>query len=98
VVVPWFEPDRVAQAYALAACIVVAGVLQLALQWPTLRKLGFRFDRRWQKVRPAVGEIVRAMLPVTLGLSITQINTVLDRLIAWTLTQPADGSAGLLLP
>ena len=95
---PWFEPDRVAQIYALAACIVAAGVLQLALQWPTLRKLGFRFDTHWQSVRPAVREIVRAMLPVTLGLSITQINTVLDRLIAWTLMAPVAGAWGMPLP
>lgn len=98
VVDPWFEPDRVAQIYALAGCIVVAGVLQLALQWPTLRKQGFRFDRRWEAVRPSVREIARAMLPVTLGLSITQINTVLDRLIAWTLMAPAQGAWGLPLP
>ncbi|MBI3860669.1 MAG: murein biosynthesis integral membrane protein MurJ [Planctomycetia bacterium] len=90
---PLFDPDRVAQIYALAVCIVIAGVLQLALQWPTLRKFGYRFDRRWQEVRPAVHEIMRSMLPVTLGLSITQINTVLDRLIAWTLTAPLAGEA-----
>lgn len=93
---PWFEPDRVAQAYALAVCVVAAGVLQLVLQWPTLRRMGFRFDRRWQSVRPALREIVSALLPVTLGLSITQINTFLDRFIALVLTQPADGSAGWL--
>ena len=93
---PWFEPDQSAQAYALAACIVIAGVMQLALQLPTLRRLGFRFDRRWQAVKPAVAEIMRAMLPVTLGLSITQINTVLDRLIALAFTRPADGSEGWL--
>jgi putative peptidoglycan lipid II flippase len=92
---PWFEPGA-PQAYALAVCIVFAGVLQLGLQLPTLRKLGFRFDRRWHNVRPAVREILRAMLPVTLGLSITQINTAFDRLLAWVLTQPADGSPGWL--
>lgn len=95
---PLFEPDRVKQIYALAVCIVLAGVLQLALQWPTLRSFGFRFDRNWQSVRPAVREIVMATLPVTLGLSITQINTILDRLIAWTLTAPIDGAWALPLP
>ena len=95
---PLFDPDRVAQIYALAVCIVAAGVFQLALQWPVLRSLGFRFDRRWQAVRPAVGEIARAMLPVTLGLSITQINTVLDRLIAWTLMAPVAGGWAVPLP
>jgi putative peptidoglycan lipid II flippase len=93
---PWFEPDRIAQAYALAVCIVIAGVLQLFLQLPALQRLGFRFDRRWETVRPAVREIAWAMLPVTLGLSITQINTALDRLLAWALTQPADGTGGWL--
>jgi len=95
---PWFEPDRVAQIYALATCIVGAGGLQLALQWPTLRSLGFRFNHRWQSVRPAVGEIARAMLPVTVGLSITQINTILDRLIAWTLMAPAQVASAMPLP
>ncbi len=92
---PWFE-NEAAQAYALAVCVVLAGVLQLALQWPTLRRLGYRFDRRWEAVKPAVGKIVRAMVPVTFGLSITQINTFIDRSIALALTQPADGSAGWL--
>jgi putative peptidoglycan lipid II flippase len=95
---PLFDPNRVAQIYALAVCIVVAGVFQLALQLPTLRGFGYGFDRRWREVRPAVREIVRAMLPVTLGLSITQINTVLDRLIAWTLTRPQAGESSLALP
>ncbi len=95
---PLFDPDRVAQIYALAVCINVAGVLQLALQWPTLRKLGFRFDRRWRKIAPAVGEIIRAVLPVAIGLSITQINTLADRLIAWSLTKPVAGAGVLKLP
>jgi putative peptidoglycan lipid II flippase len=98
VVDPLFDPDRVAQIYALAVCIVIAGVFQLALQLPALRGFGYRFDRHWQHVGPAVGEIVRAMLPVTLGLSITQINTVLDRLIAWMLTAPLSGETATTLP
>jgi putative peptidoglycan lipid II flippase len=35
---------------------------------------------------------------VTLGLSITQINSVLDRCIAWTLTQPVEGAPMFALP
>jgi putative peptidoglycan lipid II flippase len=38
------------------------------------------------------------MLPVTLGLSITQINTVLDRLIAWTMMAPVEGAWAMPLP
>jgi len=88
---PWFAPDQIAQAYALAACVVVAGVFQLALQLPTLRQLGFRFQTRWHEARPAVHDIFRAMLPVMFGLSIEQINTLLDGLIAWGFSQPEGG-------
>ena len=98
VVDPLFEPDREAQVYALAVCIVIAGVLQLGLQWPTLRGFGYRFDWHWKEVRSAVSEIARAMLSVTLGLSITQINSVLDRLIAWILTAPSAGEGAATLP
>lgn len=89
---PWFAPDRVAQAYALAVCVVVAGMLQLAMQWPTLTRLGFRLGAGWRERQPAVREIFRAMLPVVFGLSIEQINAVVDGLIAWGFTQPPDGS------
>jgi putative peptidoglycan lipid II flippase len=88
---PWFEPDRVAQAYALAVCVVIAGVFQLALQWPTLTRLGFRLRAGWKSSGPEVGDVFRAMLPVILGLSIEQINTLVDGLIAWGFSQPPDG-------
>jgi putative peptidoglycan lipid II flippase len=88
---PWFEPDRIAQAYALAVCVVVAGVFQLALQWPTLLRLGFRLRAGWRESRPAVREVFRAMLPVVVGLSIEQINTLADGLIAWGFSQPEGG-------
>jgi putative peptidoglycan lipid II flippase len=88
---PWFAPDQQAQAYALAVCVVVAGVFQLALQIPTLHRLGFRFQWQWRDAWPDVRGIVRAMLPVMFGLSIEQINTLLDGLIAWFFSQPEGG-------
>lgn len=90
---PLFDPDRVAQAYALAVCVLIAGVLQLALQLPGLHRLGFRFSFQWKPVWPAVTQILRSMLPVTLGLSITQINTMLDSCIAWAFSRAVDGPA-----
>ncbi len=43
-VAPWISPDKAAQAHVLAVAILVAGVLQLAVQIPLLRARGFRFD------------------------------------------------------
>ncbi len=89
VIDPWFEPDRVAQAYALAVCVVISGVLQLALQLPVLVRLGFRWRGGWGAVGGELREIARAVVPVALGLSITQITTILDSAIAWGFSHPA---------
>jgi putative peptidoglycan lipid II flippase len=86
---PYFEPNRVHQAYALAVCVLVAGVLQLGLQWPTLVSFGYRVRLHWQTSWPAVREILRSMIPVTLGLSIMQLNTLLDSAIAWVFSNPS---------
>jgi putative peptidoglycan lipid II flippase len=82
--------DIVSRIYLISASIVGIGILQLALSFPTLKKLGFEFQRSWRDNRDRVHEIRRTMLPVVLGLSITQLNTLLDSFIAWFLTAPAD--------
>ncbi len=92
-VAPWFAPDKQAQAYVLAWAILVAGVLQFAVQWPMLRRLGFRFEYDFAASRTAFWRIVRAMAPVTLGLTVTRINTLLDSLMAWGLAA-APGTGG----
>lgn len=97
-IAPVWAPDRVAQAYVLAFCIVAAGGVQIGGQWAVLRQFGFRFDRRWMQAWDGVRDVARAVLPVTLGLSITQINTFFDSLIAWGLSQPPDGSPYLPFP
>jgi putative peptidoglycan lipid II flippase len=91
VVAPWFDPDEQAQAYALAACVLVAGLLQLGVQLPVLRRLGFRFDYDWAASRDSIARIVAAMGPMVLGLAITQINTLLDSVIAWGFSSVPDG-------
>jgi len=84
----WFR-DAAIQAQVLAAAILISGLLQLAIQVPSLIAIGFRFHFDWQQVRPQVREIIATMLPVVLGLSITQINTFSDSMIAWSFSQPA---------
>ena len=91
VVAPCFTADKQAQAYVLAGSVLVAGVLQLGMQLPVLRALGFRFDYNWAGSRAAIGRIVRAMGPMVLGLAITQINTIADSLIAWGLAATPGG-------
>ena len=74
--------------YLIAAGIVGVGIVQLGLCIPTLRQIGFRFDWNWAAGRSRVKVVFATMVPVVLGLSITQLNTLCDSLIAWGLTAP----------
>jgi len=92
---PWFESLET-QALVESLCIVAAGFVQVIVQWPTLRSFGFRFLRDWSPVKSQIREILRTMLPVIVGLSITQINTFTDSLIAWCFAQPRDNPDAFL--
>lgn len=93
VVAPLLSSDKTAQAQILAVAVVVAGVLQLTVQIPALRRLGFRFDYAPKVVRSGLEQVMRAMGPMVLGLMVTQVNTLMDSLIAWLLAAPAAANA-----
>ncbi len=67
---------------ALAIGVLVAGAVQLAFQWPFLRKLGRLPRPRWGWNDPKVRRILKLMLPILFGSSIAQINLMLDTLVA----------------
>jgi len=85
--------SKTAQVYLIAFGVVLAGVVQLVAPLPKLRRLGFHFDRDWRAAAPQVRKIAWAMVPVVIGLSIEQLNTFCDSLIAWGFSQPASGPA-----
>ena len=81
-------PDERSQIHVIAACVVIGGTMQLLLPLPILSLAGFGFRRDWWLALDRVWKIAGNMLPVVIGLSITQLNSVLDSLIAWGFTQP----------
>ncbi|HEV3299574.1 MAG TPA: murein biosynthesis integral membrane protein MurJ [Planctomycetaceae bacterium] len=85
--VPFIESPT-AKIYAVAAAIVASGFFQLAAPLRTLRRLGFEYRSDWRVAGGRLGEIGRAMLAVTIGLSVTQLNSLLDGLAAWGFTRP----------
>lgn len=90
----WAEP--LDQITATSVCVVLAGGLQLGLMLVVLWLCGFGYRNDWTSARGAVRRIAREILPVVLGLAVTQLNAVLDSLVAWGFARP-DG-AGPLLP
>jgi putative peptidoglycan lipid II flippase len=91
----WIAPavarDEHAQAHWLAVFVLIGGLAQLAVQWPALLRLGFRFDYNWTAAREPARRVALAMLPLAAGYSVTQINTLIDSLLAWGLSAPTGG-------
>ncbi len=57
---------------------LIGGAMQLFMQIPTLRKVGFRFRFNCNPADPGLRRILLLMLPATIGLSATQINIFIN--------------------
>ncbi len=103
VLAPRFADGAAEQAYIVAGCILVGGVLQRLVQWPAIRREWTQVgnERRGAKAidagtaetRQRLSRIRRGMLPTMLALTVTQLNTLSDSVVAWVLATPPDGSA-----
>jgi putative peptidoglycan lipid II flippase len=67
---------------ALAWGVFAAGVLQLAFQLPSLAKLGLLPRPRWGAADSGVRRIMRLMVPTLFGASVTQVNLLLNTIVA----------------
>jgi len=74
---------------AIAIGTVVGGVGQIALQWPVLRKEGFRYRPVLDFKDPGLREVLRLMGPGTLGLAAVQINVFVNTYLATSQEQGA---------
>jgi len=71
------------QLFYVAAAVLIAGVVQIAIQIPPLRASGVSIRPAWKTQSEAFRKILILMGPMILGLTVTQINTLADDLIAW---------------
>lgn len=71
-----------APGLALAMGAIVGGLLQFVVQWPGLRAEGFRFRPEWGGTDPDLRRIGGLMVPATIGLAATQINILVDTVLA----------------
>jgi putative peptidoglycan lipid II flippase len=86
---PWFKTLGLEPIYALAAGVLLGGVLQLGVQWLALKKLGLhpRIGLRWRELRtawadPGSKSIVKLMGPALLGVSVAHISMLINTQIA----------------
>ena len=73
----------------IAIAAVLGGLGQIAVQWPSLRREGFRYRPILDFADPGLREILRLMGPGTLGLAAVQINVVVNTSLAATQEQGA---------
>jgi putative peptidoglycan lipid II flippase len=73
----------------IAIAAVLGGLGQVAVQWPSLRREGFRYRPVLDFADPGLREILRLMGPGTLGLAAVQINVVVNTSLAATQEQGA---------
>ncbi|OHE18668.1 MAG: murein biosynthesis integral membrane protein MurJ [Syntrophobacterales bacterium GWC2_56_13] len=68
--------------FALAVGVMAGGILQLAIQWPFLVKMGVRLKPDFHFRHPGVRRIGMLMLPATFGAAIYQINVFIGTILA----------------
>jgi putative peptidoglycan lipid II flippase len=86
---PWFASMGIEPIYAMAAGVMVGGVLQLGVQMPVLLRLGHlpRIGLGWGRLRAAwrhegTRRIGTLMLPALLGVGVAQISLLINTQIA----------------
>lgn len=87
--------DASTQMVVMCGCLVAAGCVQLLVPAAPLVGLGYRFQPQFRETWPQVRLILQQMLPVVVGLSVTQLNNVLDSLVTWTFAAPEQGNQEL---
>lgn len=75
---PWFSEPVVALAWG----VVIAGISQLLLQLPFLWQMRLLPWPRWDHRHPGVRRIMTLMVPALFGVSVSQINLLLDTVLA----------------
>ena len=78
------------QVFMVAAAVMTAGLVQIAIQIGPLRARGVSIRPAWNVRSEAFKKILLLMAPMVLGLTVTQINTLADDIIAKCLSGSAE--------
>jgi putative peptidoglycan lipid II flippase len=78
----WLAPVFDQPVTALAWGVFIGGVVQLLFQVPFLIKIGQLPKPRWAWRDSGVQKIIKLMIPAMFGVSVSQINLLLDTLLA----------------
>ena len=86
VVGPRFDLEPIA---GMAIGILLGGLAQYAVQWPSLRRIGLRFRPDFRYNDPGIRQVLRLMGPAVLGAAAVQVNVVVNSIFASQITDAA---------
>jgi putative peptidoglycan lipid II flippase len=78
----WLAPRMEQPVMGLAWGVFIAGVVQLLFQLPFLQRLGLLPRPRFGATHAGVRRVVRLMLPAIFGVSVAQINLLVNTVLA----------------
>jgi len=78
----WISPRLPEPAVGLAWGVLIAGMVQFCFQLPFLRRIHLLPRPRWGWRDEGVQKIIALMIPALFGVSVSQINLLLDTVIA----------------
>ena len=78
----WLAPVLDIPVVALAWGVLAAGIVQLAFQFPFLAALGMLVRPRLRRAHEGVVRVLSLIVPAVFGVSISQINLLVDTVIA----------------
>lgn len=78
----WLAPHMAAPIIGLAWGVFIAGLLQLLFQWPFLKKMQLLPKPQIRFHDTGVKKVLKLMVPALFGVSVSQINLLLDTLFA----------------
>jgi putative peptidoglycan lipid II flippase len=87
--VPLAEYLGIQPIMAVALGTLLGGIGQVIVQWPTLRKEGFRYRLATRFDSPELRNVFRMMIPGTLGVAAVNINVLVNTYLAHELEQGA---------
>ena len=71
----------------LSVSVLIAGAVQVLMLLPSLRAVGFRFHPSFHFWTPAVRRMVKMTIPVAISAAVLQISVLMDKGIAFALSQ-----------
>lgn len=78
----WLSPHMHFPIVGLAWGVFIAGIVQMVFQWPFLKKIGLMPKPRVNFRDAGVIRVLKMMVPALFGVSVSQINLMLDTLFA----------------